>query len=69
MVSGFKTLLKLILAEIKTTDTSLSDLDTEVKLTNIKLDDLKEELQTELQIMNLHLSIVTGDKIVEDDIE
>lgn len=69
MVSGPKTLLNLILAKMGTVDTSITEMQTElakeIKFNQDKLTNVEQQLK----IMNTHLSIITGDKIVEDEIE
>ncbi len=59
--SGYKTLLKLILAKTDTIDTSVvtmnSDLTREIKFNQDKLEDVEKQLE----VMNKHLAEITGD--------
>ncbi len=62
--SGIKILSKLILDK-------LSDVDTKTNDNNIKVDNLRDDIQlltTQIRILVGHLEIVTGDKIKDDEI-
>ena len=62
--SGIKILSKLILDK-------LSDVDTKTNDNNIKVDNLRDDIQlltTQIRILVGHLEIVTGDKINDDEI-
>jgi hypothetical protein len=62
--SGIKILSKLILDK-------LSDVDTKTNDNNIKVDNLRDDIQlltTQIRILVGHLELVTGDKIKDDEI-
>jgi len=65
MVSGPKTLLQLILAKMGDVDKSVSDL--EVKINDVR--DKLDVLISESKISNKHNEEITGESIVEEDIE
>lgn len=62
--SGIKILSKLILDK-------LSDVDTKTNNTNIKVDNLRDDIQlltTQMRILVGQLELITGDKIKDDEV-